>query len=149
MALRYSKLGAEQYVLPIGTHTLTGSAQNIHVVNFTTFGQIKRAALVIADADLTGTLTVLMRGNTAADGSGTDTTLYTMSLSSGSNQELVVEIDAELLGHFEDRNGGTGTFKSLVMEVTGTNTDTLDAAVVITATHMYENLTPSDATTAS
>jgi hypothetical protein len=149
MALRYTKVGAELYVLPIGTHTLNGSAQNIHVVNFTTFGQIQKAALVIADADLSGALTVNVRGNTAADGSGTDTTIYSMALGIADNQELVVEVDAELLGHFEDRNGGTGTFKSLVFEVTGTNTDTMDAAVVIKGTHQYENLTPSDATTAS
>jgi len=149
MALRYNAIGSELYVLPIGTHTLTGSAQNIHVINNTSFGQIEKAALVIADADLTGTLTVLVRGNTAADGSGTDYTMYTMTLSSGSNQNLVVEIDAELVGHYEDQNGGTGTFKSIVFEVTGTNTDTLDAAVVVKGTYRKELLTDSDSVTAS
>ena len=149
MALRYNAIGSELYVLPIGTHTLNGSAQNIHVINFTTFGQIDKAALVVADADLTGTLTVLVRGNTAADGSGTDTTIYTMTRSSGSNQNLVVEVDSELVGHFEDQNGGTGTFKSLVFEVTGTNTDTLDAAVVVKGMYKKELLTDSDTVTAS
>jgi hypothetical protein len=148
MSLRYTKIGAEQYVKALGTHTLNGSAQNIHVINFTAFGTIERAALVLSDADLTGNLTVLVRGNTAADGSGTDTTILTQVLATA-DADMVVEIDAELIAHFEDRNGGVGTFKSLVFEVTGTNTDTVEAAVIVKGHHNYQDQTPSDTTTVS
>lgn len=142
MALRYSKVASSLYVYPIKTHTFNGSAQDVIVVDLTTFGQFEHAAFVFRDTDLTGTLTVVVYGNTAANGGGTDVALATMSLSSGANQELVIEVDSELIGHFEDRN--STRFKSLVLTCTGTNTDTTALTAVIHGLHQYDGRTPTD-----
>jgi hypothetical protein len=141
MALRYSKIGAEQYVLPIKTHTFNGSAQDLFVLNLDTFGQFDQAALVLNDTDLTGTLTVIAYGNTAANGSGTDTALLTMTLTTGSDRNLVLEVDSELLAHFEDRAAAGTRFKSLVFTVTGTNTNTTAACLVVKGLWQYDGRT--------
>lgn len=140
MGLRFNHIGSKYLVQPYKTHTLNGSAQNLHVQA----GTFEKAVLVIDDADLTGALTVRARGNTAADGSGTDYTLTdgTFALASGSNQELVVEVDSSMMAHDADRNGVE--FKSLVFEVTGTNTDTMAACVVVLGFHKYADQTPTD-----
>jgi len=140
MGLRYNKLGSEYLIKPYKTHTLNGSAQNLHVVS----GTFECALLVIDDADLTGALTVRARGNTAADGSGTDYTLTdgTFALASGTNQSLKVEIDSSQMSHEADRQGVE--FKSLVFEVTGTNTDTMAACVVVRGYHQFADQTPTD-----
>lgn len=145
MTIACTRMQSELQVLPKGGHTLNGSAQNLHVHNYTTYGFFKSIMLVIANASLSGDVTVLARGNTAADGSGTDTTIATMTLPSASDQ-LVLELDSEQISYLEDQTGGTGTWKSLVFEVTGTNADTLDAVVVAEPLHQEMGKTPSDVT---
>lgn len=145
MALRYSKVGSTKYIYPIKTHTLNGSAQDVFTLDLTTFGQFDVAAFVLRDVDLTGALTAVVYGNTAANGGGTDVALVTMGLSTGTNQELVLTVDSELIGHFEDRN--SARFKSLVLTLTGTNTDTLAACLYVEGMWQYDGLTPTDSET--
>jgi len=147
MAVRYTKFQSTHKVDVVGAVTLTGSADDIKVIDLTAAPHrhgVHWFALVIQNASLNGDITLKAKGNTAANGSGTDVTLQTMTIDSA-DTDAVLEIPCELLSHFSDRNDLV--LKSLIFEATGTQYDTLDAVVVTKPMQEQDGLTPSDPTT--
>jgi hypothetical protein len=55
--------------------------------------------------------------------------------------EMSVEVDSEEVSYAQDLAGVV--FASTVFRLTGTNTDTLDAAVQVLGFHQYSDLTPT------
>jgi Tfp pilus assembly protein PilV len=152
MALRYTRLQSTLDVEIIGEVTMTGSAVDVKIVDLTAGNNVngvRNVTCIIQNASLTGDVTLVARGNTAANGTGTDTTIATMVIDqSASHTQCVLEIPAELLSHYSDRSTD-GYFKSLVFDATGTNTDTLDACIIVEPLIEQDGLTPSDVTTVS
>ena len=137
---KFTHLSSKSQITPLGTLTMNGSIANAHVID----ELFDKAMLVIADADLTGALTVTVTGNTLADGSGTHYVIKTVVFSAAlANMAMSVEVDSEEVSYAEDQNGGMGTFKSVCFRLTGTNTNTLDAAVQVVPLHQYGDLTPT------
>ena len=146
--IRYTKLQSELKVDVVGEVAMTGSAVDIKVIDLTAVPYAHGfhcIMLVIQNAYLAGAVTVKAVGNTATDGSGTDTVIQTMVLAAD-GENLVLEIPIELMSQFSDRSAD-GFFKSLIFEATGTNADTLDAVIVAKVMQEQESLTPTDVTT--
>jgi len=150
MALRYNHLGSILHIEPLGDVTLTAGPDTLKRLNLITFGQIRRATLVINGATLTGAAVLTASIGTTGTG-GTDTVIATMTcpIVASAAGDYTLEIPSELIAHFEDRNGGPGTAKSLVFKIDGTNTDTIQAAIVVERLHEYADQTPSDVTAVS
>jgi len=146
MVLRYTELQSTLKVDLIGTKTLSGTT-DIKVIDLTAAPYahgVHTVMLCLQNMALTGTATLVARGNTATDGTGTDTTVQTMAIGA-SDTEVAIEIPNELLGHFSDR-ASAGYFKSLVFDITGTDTNTVEAVIVAEAMQRQDALTPSDVT---
>lgn len=147
MTLRYDHLGSKLYIEPLGDITMTAGPDTLKRINLITFGQIANVALVINAATLTGAATLTASIGTTGTG-GTDTVIATMTLPivASALGDYTFQIPAELIAHYEDRNGGPGTAKSLVFKISGTNGNTLQAAVIVEALHCFVGRTPSDVT---
>ena len=147
MTLRYNHLGSKFYIEPLGDITLTAGPDTLKRINLLTFGQIRRAALVVNAATLTGSATIIAYIGTTGTG-GTDTAIATITcpIIASAQGDYTLEVPAELIAHYEDRNGGPGTAKSLAFKIDGTNTDTIQAAVIVECLHDYAEHTPSDVT---
>jgi hypothetical protein len=147
MTLRYNHQGSTLYIEPLGDITMTAGPDTLKRINLITFGQIRRATLVINAATLTGAAVLTASIGTTGTG-GTDTVIATMTcpIVAAAAGDYTLEIPAELIANFEDRNGGPGTAKSLVFKIDGTNTDTIQAAVVVERLHSYADQTPADVT---
>ena len=148
MALRYSRLGSTLKVVNKGAKTLTAGPDELAVIDLTAAPYahgIRGVLFTLQNMDLSGALSLTCSGNTAANGTGTDTVLATMSLGA-SDTDAAMEIAGELIGHFSDRATG-GTFKSLVFDGDGENTDTVDQCYVVDCLQEQDLLTPSDTTT--
>lgn len=138
-------MASKQYIKPLGTVTLTAGPDTLHTVNLETFGQIKQMAVVIAGATITGAAVLTIYGGTTTSG-GTLTAIAAVTMAISSDQ-AVLQIDAEDIGEAIEQAGlGPEGFKSLVVKIDGTNTDEIDAVVVINPLHMRDGLTPSDVT---
>lgn len=150
MALRYTRLQSTLAVDVVGEVAMTGSAVDLKVVDLTAGNNIngvRNITCVIANAALTGDITLIAKGNTVAAGSGTDTTIQTMTIDSA-DTNCVLEIPAELLSHYSDRSSD-GYFKSLIFEATGTNTDTVDVCIITEPLLAQDGLTVTDVTVVS
>ena len=135
---KFTHLSSKSLIKALGTLTMTGSIANAHVIDIL----FDKAMLVINDADLTGALTVTVSGSTAADGLSGYTTIKTCTFSAAlANMDMAVEVDSEEVSYAQDQAGVV--FLSVVFRLTGTNTDTLDAAVQVTTLHQYSDLTPT------
>ena len=147
MTLRYNHLGSAFYIEPLGDITLTAGPDTLKRINLITFGQIKRATLVLNAATLTGAATVIAYIGTTGTG-GTDTAIATITcpIVAAAAGDYTLEIPSELIAHYEDRNGGPGTAKSLVFKIDGTSTDTIQAAIIVECLHDYDDHTPADVT---
>lgn len=147
MTLRYNHLGSAFYIEPLGDITLTAGPDTLKRINLITFGQIKRATLVLNAATLTGAATVIAYIGTTGTG-GTDTAIATITcpIVAAAAGDYTLEIPSELIAHYEDRNGGPGTAKSLVFKIDGTSTDTIQAAIIVECLHDYVDHTPADVT---
>lgn len=145
MTLRYDHLGSKLYIEPLGDITMTAGPDTLKRINLVTFGQICNVALVINAATLTAQAVLTASIGTTGTG-GTDTVIATMTLPivASALGDYTFEIPAELIAHYEDRNGGPGTAKSLVFKIDGANTDTIQAAIVVEALHCFVGRTPSD-----
>ena len=151
MVLRYTRMQSELKVVNLGGITLTAGPDELAVIDLTAAPYahgIRGVLFVGSTLSLTGDLTMYVRGNTAANGSGTDTTLATVVIDSG-DSDWCLEIPAELLGHFSDRDTSNNFYKSIVLDGDGTNTDTLDLCYVVQPLQAQDGLTPSDTTTVS
>lgn len=137
---KFSHLSSKSQITPLGTLTMSGAIANAHVIT----ERFDKAMLVIADADLTGALTVTVTGNTLASGAGTHTVIKTVVFSAAlANMAMSVEVDSEEVSYAEDVAGGMGTFLSVCFRLTGTNTDTLDAAMQVLTHRQYADQTPT------
>jgi len=147
MTLRYNHQGSTLYIEPLGDFTMTAGPDTLKRINLITFGQIKRATLVINAATLTAAATVIAYIGTTGTG-GTDTAIATITcpIVAAAAGDYTLEIPAELIAHYEDRNGGPGTAKSLAFKIDGANTDTIQAAIVVERLHSYVDQTPADVT---
>ena len=147
MTLRYNHQGSMLYIEPLGDVTLTAGPDTLKRINLITFGQIRRATLVINAATLAGSTTLIAYIGTTGTG-GTDTAIATMTMPSASSNsgDYVLEVPAELIAQFEDRNGGPGTAKSLAFKIDGALNDVIQAAIVVERLHAYADQTTADVT---
>jgi len=149
MVLRYDEMSSTLKVVNLGDITLTAGPDELGVIDLTAAPYahgVHHVMFYMSTMALTGTLTLTCSGNTAADGTGTDTVLATI-VAGASDTDCVLEIPAELISHFSDRDTSNNFYKSLVFDGDGTNTDTIDACYVVHPMQRQQNMTPSDTTT--
>ena len=138
-------MGSKQYIEPLGSVTLTAGPDTLKTINLETFGQIHSIVAVIAGATLTGNAVLTWYGGTTTSG-GTLTAIASITIASGATTG-VLQIDAEdVVEAAEVANLLPAGFKSLVLKIDGTNTDSIDLAVVANTTHQRVGLTPSSVT---
>lgn len=139
--LKFTHLTSKSEIAPLGTITCDGSTNNVLVLT----GKIDKSVFVAKGATLTGTCTVTVTGNTAADGSGSHTTIKTFAVDSAvSGGNFACEIDSEEISYAENQAGAT--FLSVVYRVNGTATDTVPAAVQTCYLKQQADLTPTGGT---
>ena len=135
---KFTHLASKSQIKALGTLTMNGSIGNAHVIT-TLFD---KAMLVINNADLTGALVVTVAGSTVSAGTSGFTTIKTVVFSAAlANMEMAVEVDSEEVSYAQDQAGVV--FLSTVFRLTGTNTNTLDAAVQVVGLRQYDDLTPT------
>lgn len=142
--LKFTHLSSKNYVRALGTLTMNGSIGNAHVIAMTE--QIDKMMLVINDAVITGNLTVTVAGSTVAAGTSGFTVIKTHVFTPNGDRNVAVEVDSEEISYAEDmatkaNNNVKVRFLSLVFRLTGTNTDTVKAAVMGNTFHQRANLT--------
>ena len=136
--LKFTHLTSKSEIAPLGTITCDGSTNNVLVLT----GKINKSVFVAKGATLTGTCTVTVTGNAAADGSGAHTTIKTFAVDNAvAGGNFACEIDSEEISYAENQAGAT--FLSIVYRVNGTNTDTVPAAVQTTYLNQQADLTPT------
>ena len=139
--LKFTHLTSKSEIAPLGTITCDGSTNNVLVLT----GKIDKSVFVAKGATLTGTCTVTVTGNDAADGSGTHTTIKTFAVDyTLSDGNFACEIDSEEISYAENQAGAT--FLSVVYRVNGANTDTVPAAVQTCYLKQQADLTPTGGT---
>ena len=146
MVLEYTKVQSTLDVTVVGEKTMTGSAVTLAVVDLTSakyFRSFECLALVVQNAALTGTLTITASIATATNGTGTVEVVRTIVVPS-TGTKAVLEIVPEILSHASDRSGTV--VKSVIFKATGTNTDTLDCAIIGNPNFAQDGLTASDHT---
>ena len=135
---KFSHLSSKSEIAPLGTITCDGATNNALVLT----GAIDKSVFVAKGATLTGTCTVTVTGNDAADGSGTHTTIKTFAVASGvAGGNFACEIDSEEVSYAENQAGAT--FLSVVYRVNGTSTDEVPAAVQTVYLNQQADLTPT------
>jgi len=149
MALRYTKMQSELKVEVQGELVLTAGPDDIKIIDLTAAPYahgFHNIMLVLQNCDLSGVASLTASGNTAANGSGTDTVLATMSLPIDAAGEHVLEIPHELMSQFSDRAAAGTDFKSLVFAIDGTSTDTIDTVTIADVMTKQDQLTTADVT---
>lgn len=131
---KFTHLSSKSLVKALGTLTMNGSIGNAYVVT----GPFDKAMLVLNDTSLSGNLTVTVVGSTAANGTSGFTTIKTHVFNQHTT-DMSVEVDSEEVSYAQDQAGVV--FLSTVFRLTGTNTDTVKAAVQVTKFHQYGDLT--------
>lgn len=141
--LKFTHLSSKMLIKALGTLTMNGSIGNAYVIT----EPIDKAILVINDAVLTGGLTVTVAGSTSAAGTSGFTNIKTHLFGSAGDANFAVEVDSEEISFAEDQASiAAGTkvqFKTVVFRLTGTNTNTVKAAVVAQTLHQRGDLTPT------
>ena len=139
--LKFTHLTSKSEVAPLGTITCDGSTNNVLVLT----GKIDKSVFVAKGATLTGTCTVTVTGNAAADGSGAHTVIKTFAVDHvSSDGNFACEIDSEEISYAENQAGAT--FLSVVYRVNGANTNTVPAAVQTCYLKQQADLTPTGGT---
>lgn len=135
---KFTHLSSRSFIKALGTLTMNGSIGNAHVITY----PFSKAMLVINSANLTGPLTVTVAGSTSAVGTSGFTTIKTVVFSAAlTGMEMSVEVDSEEVSYAQDQAGVV--FQSVVFRLTGTNTNTLAAAVQVMGFRQYRDLTPT------
>ena len=138
-------MASKQYIEPLATQTMTGSAVTLKTINLETFGQIESIAVVISGTTLTGDVTLIIQGGTTTGG-GSLTTIATITITTA-GLTGVLQIDSEDIVEAAEVAGLLPAgFKSLVVKATGTNTNTLKACIVANRHHNRVGNTPSSVT---
>ncbi len=135
---KFTHLSSKLFVEALGTMTMNGSI----ATRFTTTERFSKLMFVGSDMVLTGTLTVTITGNSAADGSGTHTVIKTVAFA-GNPADVSVELDSEEVSYAEDQATSGTPFLSVCVRLTGTNTNTVDGAIVIEPLYQRGDLTPT------
>jgi len=146
--LRYQILQNIYKVIPLGTLTLPLTNNHVMVFDLSEapYAHGIHNILCALDLTLTGNASLVIAGNDAADGSGTDTVFQTMTIPAAETK-AVIELPAELIAHHEDRAADADKpFLSLVIKLTGTATDTAKGAILVNPMEHYDGLTPNGAT---
>lgn len=145
MSIYKNSMGSKQYIEPLGTVTLTAGPDILKTINLETFGAIESIVAVINSATITGAAVLTWYGGTTtAGGSLTAIAAVTIAISATTG---VLQIDAEDISEAAEVAGLLPAgFKSLVLKIDGTNTDTIDAALVANTHHQKVGLTPSSVT---
>lgn len=133
---KFTHLSSKSQVKALGTLTMNGSIGNAHV----TTELFDKAMLVLNSATLTGSLTVTVCGSTVSAGTSGFTTIKTVVFNQYTT-DMSVEVDSEEVSYAEDQAGVD--FLSVVFRLTGTNSDTVKAAVQIAPLHQRGDLTPT------
>ena len=134
---KFTHLSSRMLIKALGTLTMNGSIGNAYVIT----EPVDKAILVINDAVLTGDFTVTVAGSTSAVGTSGFTTIKTHVFKSTGVDDFAVELDSEEVSYAEDQAGVE--FKTVVFRLTGTNTNTVKAAVVAQVFHQRGDLTPT------
>ncbi len=144
MSIYKNKNMSKFFIEPLGSLTLTGSAQTLKVINLQTFGQILDATIVISGAVITSTgAVVTWYGSSNTSGTGTLTAIAAITIASGGTTG-VLQIDGEDISEAaEVADTLPNGFLSLVAKVTGVNTNTMKSALFVTPMHERVGLTPS------
>lgn len=142
MSIYKNKMQSELYVKPLGSTTLTAGPDTLDTINLETFGQIESIEVVIAGATITGAAVVTWYGGTTTGGGSlTAIAAITIAISATTG---VLQIDAEDIVEAAEVAGLLPAgFKSLVLKIDGTNTDTIKSAIVAKRHHQYVGNTPS------
>lgn len=131
---KFTHLSSKSLVKALGTLTMNGSIGNAYVIA----GPFDKAMLVLNSASLTGSLTVTVCGSTVLAGTSGFTTIKTVVFNQYAT-DMSVEVDSEEVSYAEDQAGVA--FLSTVYRLTGTNTNTVKAAVQVAGLHQYGDLT--------
>jgi hypothetical protein len=145
MSIYKTSIASKQFIEPLGSVTLTAGPDTLKTINLVTFGQIKKAAIVIAGATITGAAVVTWYGSDATSaGNLTAIAACTMAID---DTNCVLQIDGEDISEAAERAGLLPEgFLSLQCKIDGTENDTIDAAIIVEPLHMRDGLTPSDVT---
>lgn len=135
---KFDHLSSKQLVVALGTLTMNGSIGNQYVCT----ERFSKMMFVGSSMTLTGTLTVTITGNSAANGSGTHTVIKTVAFA-GNPQNISVEVDSEEVSYAEDQATSGTPFQSVVVRLTGTNTNTVRGAIVVDPLYQRKDLTPT------
>lgn len=131
---KFTHLSSKSLIKALGTLTMNGSIGNAYVIT----ELFDKAMLVLNDASLSGSLTVTVTGNAAAAGNGTHTVIKTVVFNQYTT-DMSVEVDSEEVSYAEDQAGAE--FLSVCFRLTGTNSDTVKAAVQVAPLHQRGDLT--------
>jgi len=145
MSIYKNSMGSKQYIKPLGSTTLTAGPDTLLTINLETFGQISEIVAVIAGATITGAAVLTWYGGTTTSG-GSLTAIASITIAISATTG-VLQIDAEDISEAAEVAGLLPEgFKSLVLKIDGTNTDSIKSCVVANPLHMYAGLTPSSVT---
>lgn len=131
---KFTHLSSKSLIKALGTLTMNGSIGNAYVIA----GPFDKAMLVLNDCVTTGNLTVTVVGSTVLAGTSSFTTIKAVVFNQHTDN-MSVEVDSEEVSYAQDQAGVT--FLSTVFRLTGTNTDTVKAAVQVTKFNQYGDLT--------
>lgn len=131
---KFTHLSSKSLIKALGTLTMNGSIGNAYVIA----GPFDKAMLVLNDASLAGSLTVTVCGSTVLAGTSAFTTIKTVVFNQYTD-DMSVEVDSEEVSYAQDVAGVV--FLSTVFRLTGTNSDTVKAAVQVTKLNQYGDLT--------
>lgn len=135
---KFTHLSSKLLVESLGTLTMNGSIANQYVCT----ERFNKLMFVGSDMSLSGTLTVTITGNSAANGSGTHTVIKAVAFA-GNPTDVSVEVDSEEVSYAEDQATSGTPFLSVCVRLTGTNSDTVDGAIVVDPLYQRGDLTPT------
>lgn len=131
---KFTHLSSKSLIKALGTLTMNGSIGNAYVIS----GPFDKAMLVLNDCVTTGNLTVTVVGSTSSVGTSGFTTIKTVVFNQHTDN-MSVEVDSEEVSYAQDQAGVV--FLTTVFRLTGTNSDTVKAAVQVTKFNQYGDLT--------
>lgn len=136
---KFSHLSSKYTLIPLGTLTMNGSIANAGGKYFTE--PIDKAMIALSEMVLTGTLTVTVVGSTSATAASGFTTIKEVAFGASGATAVAVEFDSEEVSYAEDKAGVT--FKTVAFRLTGTNTNTVKAAILALTFHRRKDQTPT------
>lgn len=145
MSIYKNSMGSKQYIVPIGSTTLTAGPDTLKTINLETLGALESIVAVIDGASISGAAVLTWYGGTTTSG-GSLTAIASITIAIGATTG-VLQIDAEDIVEAAEVAGLLPAgFKSLVLKIDGANSDTIKSCIVANTHHQYVGLTPSSVT---